>query len=310
MPVKVRPRRATAFPRASVDARNRVAIRSAAPSARVRLGRTTAVEGEWRLSRSHQLTFSARRTGAALPEHALLKAVITGASGSHLQAAWEHDAGASAGRQFRLSGRWQADASNRLTFLVEKASGGADRLVFDGGWEIGPHHELRYRQRRPDAGRREHWLTLDGAWDVAAKDRLAYRISGSPGSQLEFRASLQSRSLTARSGSMVYQLGIGAETGRVTRRIELFGRWKLNRDLSVAFEIPYAGGRIGTMRFEGAWTFGPGRQVQVALAGRDGRPLGLSVTLSREVAPDLQAFLQLRRQAGERAVVGGVTVRF
>lgn len=312
MPATTRIRRSvSAFPRVSIGADNRVVYRAAAGPDRGRLGRSVALEGAWRLTRAHQLAFRVKQTGEAPPEHAFLKASLAGAGSNALDAAWEDDrAGSGRRRQFRLSGRWEADALNRLSFLVERGQGGEDRLVFGGGWEVGPHHELQYRYRRTGSARREQTLAFEGAWDVTGRDRLVYRVSGASKSVFEFRAGLQSPSLFAREGALVYQIGIGAGLGRVRRRVTLFGRWKLNRDLSVAFEIPYARGRVEAIRFEGTWVFGPRDQVQVALAGRDGRALGVSVTFSREVAPDRHLFLQLRRQAEERAVVGGVTVRF
>jgi len=98
--------------------------------------------------------------------------------------------------------------------------------------------------------------------------------------------------------------------------VTLFGTWKLRRDLSVAFEIPYAEGRVETIRFEG--TYAPSRRDRVAVAlrarpdnGGAGRnALGLTVTFTRDVTPDLSFFLRLRQEAGEASAIGGVQVRF
>ena len=312
-----RPRRRV-LPRFSIDSRNQVLYQPAA--ARGRLSAAVVMDGAWHVTRSHHLTFNFRRISdrslaEALPEHAFLKADIIGAGADSLSLAWERDQAIAVDRQqLRLSGRWQADAFNRLSFLVERAKGGEDRCIFGGGWELGPHHELQYRYRLLDGSghsqRREHALSFEGAWDVTGRDRLVYRLSGSTRSVFEFQASLQSPALSAREGRMTYQVGIGAGAGRISRRVTLFGRWKLNRDLSVAFEVPYAAGRVETIRFEGAWAFGPRNHVQVALTGRNGRPLGVTVTFSRDLAPDRRLFLQLRRQAEERAVIAGMTVRF
>ena len=311
MPAAAGTRRKTSgFPRASIEAGNRVVYRPASGG----MGQAVTLDGEWRLSRSHQLAFNVRQKvdrGQALPEHAFLKATVTGAGADSLNLAWEGGrAGAVQLRRLQLSGRWQADASNRLNFLVERGGGAEDRLVFGGGWEVGPYHELQYRFRRPGAGRPEQTLVFDGAWDIAGRNRLVYRVSGSSRSVFEFRASLQHPAVSARDQALVYQVGIGAGASRTKRRVTLFGRWKLKRDLSVAFEIPYARGRVEAIRFEGEWAFGPRDQVRVALSGQSGRPLGIAVTFSRDVAPDRQLFLQLRKQAEERSVIAGMTVRF
>jgi hypothetical protein len=213
-----------------------------------------------------------------------------------------------------LSGRWQADAANRLTFLVEKADGTEDRLTFQGGWEIGRRHELLYRYRRRVSEHRlgrEHTLALDGWWDIAAATRLAYRLSGSDQSRLEFQAALQSSSLLAREGRLAYQVGIRLSTGRIERRrVALFGTWKLHRDLSVSFEVPYAGGRVHALRFEGEAAVGPRNRLTVALRTVEQEPLGLAVTFTRDVVKDTSLFLRLRRDAEERSAIGGVHVRF
>ena len=157
----------------------------------------------------------------------------------------------------------------------------------------------------------EHVFIFEGAWDLPEANRLVYRLAGSTDSAFELKASLQSPSLTAAENRLVYQVGIGVSGGRTQRtRVALYGAWKLNRDLSVSFEIPYADGRVQAIQFAGTAQLGPRNQVRVALRSRRGEPLGVIVTFTRELVPDVNLFVRLQKAAEESSVIGGVQVRF
>jgi len=213
-----------------------------------------------------------------------------------------------------LSGRWQADDRNRLTFLVEKANGDEDQLVFDGAWSVDERHELRYEYQQRAGRRREtttHALRFTGMWDLPQASRLVYRLDAQGRSAFTFQAALQSRSLNAREGKLAYQVGIRLSAGRtLTRQVVLFGVWKLNRDLSVAFEVPYADGHRQAITFKGAYTFRDRNTIAVALSDRLGRPLELSVTFSRKFLDDAELFLRIQRSADDAQALGGVRLRF
>lgn len=285
----------------TLDSRNRLRVR-----------RNRGVEGTWRLRGDRELAYTARETADGFSRR------TTSFRGSLLQAKSRalifavqqiDDQDVPRAQRLSLSGRWQADADNRLTFLVERGDGEEDRLTLGGGWEVGPHHELRYRLHRGARDVRE--FQFDGAWDVAGANRLVYRLAGTSRSAFEFRAALQNPSVTARQGRLVYQVGVQVERGVLRRqRVTLFGAWKLHRDRSVSFEIPYADGRVRAIRFEGSFSPAAGNRVAMALSTRQGEPLGLSVTWTRELMRDAGLFLRVRREAGDASVVGGVEVRF
>ena len=273
------------------------------------------LDGTWALTREHDLALTLHETGSRSRQTLYLKGALVRAKAHALVFALRrHGGGDGPVQALTLSGRWRADARNRLTFLAEKADGSEDRLTLSGGWEVGPHHELQYRyRRRADGGpgREERTLVFAGAWELSAADRLVYRLEGSADSAFEFRASLQRPSLNAREGRVVYQVGIGLSRGKTQQqRVTLFGAWKLNRDLAVSFEVPYAGGRVRTLRFEGTASLTARDRVAVALWGPGGEPLGLTVTFTRDLVPDASLFVRLRRDERERSVVGGVQVRF
>ena len=277
--------------------------------------RAVRLDGTWKLTAAHELALALHADERRARQTVYLKAAIVQAAADSLTFALQRRANDDrAAQQVTLSGRWQADARNRLTFLVGKADGAEDRLTFQGGWSVGPRHELLYRYRQqhaPDQSSGEHTLVFDGTWEIATSSRLVYRLSGSGDSAFEFKAALQSPSLLAREGRIAYQVGIGLAGGRSrTQRVTLFGAWKLNRDLSVSFEVPYASGRVETMRFEGAYALSPRDHIRVALQSRLREPLGVTVVFTKEIVPDATLFLRVQGEAKERSVLGGVQVWF
>ena len=143
------------------------------------------------------------------------------------------------------------------------------------------------------------------------KYRLAYRLAGSADSTFEFRATLQSPALQAREGRIAYQVGIGLAGGREQQqRVTLFGAWKLNRDLSVSFEVPYADGRVQAIRFAGEYALSSRDRIAVALHNSRREELGLTVTFTKDLVPNASLFLRLKKDAQESSIIGGVQVKF
>ena len=303
---------------ASIDRRNRFVYRvdsSAGPDGRTAPHRIH-LDGAWSLTPDHDLLLTLHETDRQERQTLYLNTTLLRAEANALVVALRRNTrdDRQAAQELTLSGRWQADARNRLTFLAEKADGSEDRLTLQGGWEVGPHHELVYRYRRRSVsgpGREAQVLIFNGSWDITSADRLVYRLAGSSDSTFEFKASLQSPSLLASDGRLIYQIGIGLSAGKaLQRRVALFGTWKLNRDLSVSFEVPYADGRVGSMRFEGSASLSRRDRISVALRAGRREPLGVTVTFTRELVPDASLFLRLRRDEEDRSVIGGVQVRF
>lgn len=310
---RLRPRR-TLEGRVATDEANRLLYRVEAASTDGYAGpKTIALDGSWSLTTNHELALTLHGSERQARQTLFLKGALVEARSNALVFVLQRRERETlrSTQRITLFGRWQADADNQLNFLAEHADGAEDRLTLQQGWEIGPHHELRYRYRQAGGRRDEHLLSFDGAWDITAANRLVYRLSGALDSAFEFAASLQSPSLLARDKQMVYQVGIGLSGGRTRRqRVALFGAWKLNRDLSVVFEIPYAGGRVEAIRFQGAYAPTARDRIAVALSSRQGEPVGVTVVFTREVMRDARLFLRLRQDAQEFSAIGGVQVRF
>ena len=301
-----------------IDGKNRLVYRARAkpqPAGRPP-GQDYLFDGAWRLTKDHQLGLALHRREQGGRQELFLKGALIEADESALTVSLtQHERdGTLTAQRASLSGRWEADERNRLTFLVEKADGEADELVLDGAWSVDERHELRYEYQQRASRRREvttHALRFSGTWDLPQASRLVYRLDARGRSAFAFQASLQSRSLNAREGKLAYQVGIRLLDGReVIRRVVLFGTWKLNRDLSVAFEVPYASGRRQAITFKGACTFRNRNTIAVALSDQRGRPLELFVTFSRKFLDDAELFLRLERSADDARVLGGVRLRF
>ena len=285
----------------SLDSRNRLRIR-----------RGQILEGSWKLVSDRELLYAVRETQEDASRRTVsFRGSLVEAKAHALIFAVQQvdDQDAPRSQRISLTGRWQADAANRLTFLVERGKGEEDRLILGGGWDLGADHSLRYRLRRSAHDVRE--LQFDGAWDVLGARRIVYRLAGTTRSAFEFRAVLASPSIAARQGRLAYQVGVQMERGVLRRqRITLFGTWKLRGGRSVSFEVPYAEGRIRAIRFEGAVSPAPGNRLIVALSTPRHEPLGLTVTWTRGLGRDADLFVRMRREAGETSVVGGVEMRF
>lgn len=299
--------------RVSVDSKNRLVYRARTKPARAdgRAASDYVFDGTWQLTRDQQLALALHDRQDSAREELFLKAAVVGATGHAVTAVLERGEGRRAASQrMSLSGRWQADARNRLTFLVDKANGKTDELVFDGAWELGPRQELRYQSRRSLSRLAPlHMIRFSGAWDLTPDSQLVYRMEGDTRSALAFQASLQSRTLQAREGKLAYQLGIRLSDGRTLRRqVALFGAWKLHRDLSVSFELP--GSRRQAAKFQGTCTFRDRNKITVALSDRRGEPVELAVTFSRRWMDDAEWFLRLQRAERDTQLLGGVRLRF
>ena len=304
--------------RVAIESGNRLVylVEAPVPSDGVTTPHAYHLDGTWTLTPNHELALTLHESADHARQTVYLKGALIGADAHALVFALRRSEreDIDTTQRLTLSGRWRADATNRLTFLAEKADGAQDRLTLEGGWEVDEHHALRYRYRQLTPAfrdRGEQTLTFEGAWDMTASDRLVYRLSGFDDSAFEFTTSLRSPSLLAKDGRIEYEVGIGVSRSRTTRqRVTLFGAWKLNRDLSVSFEVPYADGRIQAIRFEGTASLSPRDQVAVALTSVRGDSLGLTVTFTRELVPDASLFLRLQADAEERSAIAGIQVRF
>lgn len=277
----------------------------------VRDGET--LEGEWELTPSHQLRYR-RRAGE---EEVALAGDLVSAGPNELTFRFQKEARGSDTRRRELSlkGRWQADAKNRLRFLLEGERGPQKVLTFEGAWELGPGNEILYRFNRAHSRSRTrslHQIRFDGYWEVGSDRRLAYVLDGDTDSAFRFRGSFQTASIQQKKGALRYQIGVeGKGRSRRLQTITLFGKWKISRDLSLEFEVPYSGGFKKTITFGAAYSWDDETTVSVRLTAPGGGSLGIELALHREfLKGNGEAFVRLRRSLDETAAEAGARVRW
>jgi len=276
----------------------------------VRDGR--ALEGRWKLTPRHELQY--RRAGAGeelVASGELVSAEPLGLTFRFEKESREED---TRRRELQLKGRWQADARNRLSFLVEREQGKTDTLTLEGGWEVGPGNEIQYRFERTQlkrSARSLHRLRFEGTWEVGEDRRLAYVLEAGSNSAFRFRGAFQTDSIRRKEGALRYQVGAEAEGREGLQTITLFGKWKLSRDLSLEFEVPYSGGLRRTIKFGAVYAWDSRTSVSARLAAPGGGPLGMELSLHREFLQGRgETFVRLRRSLEETAAEAGARVRW
>jgi hypothetical protein len=216
-------------------------------------------------------------------------------------------------RLLKLSGKWQADPQNRLSFDVQRSGGRADTLRFIGGWRLGEFQELLYTYEVKELKtKRKVWklLVLQGHWDVTPKGQLAFLVGGDSDSELRFRGAFQTRSVLAKKGELRYQLGAEATGRRKTQEVVLFGKWKYSDRLGLSFEMEYEEGRKKAIAFGADVALNEKDSVAVKLKTREGQSLGVELLLTRDIFADGEAFARFLKWAGETRVEAGVRFRF
>lgn len=215
-----------------------------------------------------------------------------------------------------LNGIWKADSKNRVTFRAAKHTGRTDTLTFEGAWQVNGKNEIEYRYIKTDLKKKtkkEHTVIFKGAWDIGNK-ALVYHVENSSLSKFKFKAALKTKRLNAKDKSIQYEIGIEytkrGTVEKVARRIAIYGKWDLAKNLKVLF-------KAGTTQKRGqAIEFGIEKQtnetsaVALTLRKESGLPLGLVLTLTKSFGPDKELFLSMNHSPAETRVEGGVTIRF
>ncbi len=212
----------------------------------------------------------------------------------------------------KLSGIWQADSKNRLTFEIEKESGRRDILTFTGSWEVSKTHEIIYtwettRLKTKTKILRE--LAIKGHWDLAEKNRLTYYVGGDSQNALHFRGTFQSRSLLAKDGEIRYQVGVEIRGKRKLQTVVLSGVWKFSHRLSLFFEIEYSDASRRKINFGGTVLLTRNSEIEILLMSKDGEPLGAEVIFTRDFfGKDGRFFVRLKKTLEESAAEAGVAL--
>lgn len=208
----------------------------------------------------------------------------------------------------KLGGRWQADEYNRLSFNIEKETGITDRITLRGAWEVNQQNEIIYTYEKSTRGKEEKitkTITLKGYWDIMEKHRIIYVLNKEINSEFDFKVSVGK---PAERG-LQYEIGVGATPCNKT--ITLFGSWKVNKNLGLLFEMPYAEGKIRSVILGGWGKLDKNYKLELRLQNKIGEDLGIDVKLSRNILEGQgEAFIRALRSQKEVFIVAGVGFRW
>ena len=214
-------------------------------------------------------------------------------------------------RILRLKGIWRANAYNQLVFEISGHKGPPEKFTFQGLWKVNKNQEIEYSLKD---GRGT--LSFKGHWQILSANKLVYIFEGSSKSRFEFKVQFESLTLQPKKGAIRYRIGIGLRKRRATlsspqRVIILFGEWKFGRNLGISFTMHYGQGRVRAMEFGAEAAFERNRVI-LALKNELGKPLGLTLTLTRKLfeALDAKAFIRLKARSDAKGIEAGISIPF
>lgn len=136
-------------------------------------------------------------------------------------------------------------------------------------------------------------------------------VEGDDTSALDFKALLETPIIHAKKGEVRYRVGIGLSVKReVIRRVTFLGKWRINRDLSLDFEIRYGPGKTHRSHFNTDYSLNSRNRLSFSLKNEEGKKLGIEVVFTRKFFKDAETFIRFRDSIHERAIEVGVRIPF
>lgn len=212
-------------------------------------------------------------------------------------------------RLLKLKGTWRANSRNELVFEAAGHKGPPQKYTFKGAWKLNDNQQITYTNEDT-----RDTLTFKGHWQIFSSKKLAYSLEGSSKSRFEFRAHLESASMRPKKGEIRYRLGIGTRRrSKVSPKelLILYGEWKFSRNLGLSFSIDYGHGRVQAAELGAEVTFSRNK-VNLALRNELSKPLGVTLTLTRQLfkSLDAKAYLKLASRCKEHSAEAGITIPF
>ncbi len=268
------------------------------------------LKGSWSLGEDHNLIFTLDKESYTQSDKLTLQGEIIRAESSRIifSLVTRDEQGRARFYLISLSGRWQADKYNRLSFLVSRKGLPEDEIVFTGTWEVNTQNQIIYSYTHPASGRNKktrRTLTFKGYWDISRKFRLSYILNKETASGFDFAVSL-GRPLKR---GMRYEAGIGIAPGK--EKITIYGSWKINEKLGVIFEMPREKGRMERILFGAECKLNPDYTLELKLKSALGKELGTSLRLSRDLLKGRgEAFIQALKDGKKTALIAGAGIRW
>ncbi len=272
-------------------------------------------EGNWRLNENYDLELHLEK-GGTKGILRLAGNIISADKDALIFEIASSDKGSSHIRLLKLSGFWQADETNRISFVVEKKVS-PDTLLLKGAWQINRNQQIEYAYQKTDLKTKARvlsTLTFSGFWQISSHNQLTYIISQSTNSKFDFRVQLETPNVYPKKGVIKYRIGIGLKEiiPENLKVISLYGAWKFSRALGLTFEMEYAKGEFHSLEFGAEVNFSKNNQAVFKLKSKDGKDLGIEVIFTHKFLNKFGAelFLKLRKLKAENAVEAGVRIPF
>jgi len=268
------------------------------------------LKGEWALDKDHNLVFTLDKWGDQIAGNKLtIESELIDAKNNMLSFAVATKDNKNNTHIYivKLGGRWQADKYNRFTFNVKnvkKETGITDRITLQGAWEVNKQNEIIYTYEKSTRGKKNrttHGVTLKGYWDIAGKHRIKYVLNKEINSEFDFKVSVGKPV----GRGLEYEIGVGAGLSKKT--IKLFGKWRLNKNAGLLFEMPCAKGKIRNVILGGWAKLDKNHKLDLRLQNKTGEDLGIDVKLSRNIVEGQgEAFIRVLKLRKEVSIVAGI----
>lgn len=282
-------------------------------------------EGKWQLNSNHDLELVLNKTrDQSAGSRLTLSGEIISVEGSIL--VFEiitHREGDGSRRKpspsafsiLKLTGTWQTDEVNRLTFEVAKKDA-PDTLTFKAAWQVNKNQQIEYIYEKTSLRTKtkvKQALVFEGFWKIDSEHKISYALSHSLDSQFDFRVYLENPNIYPQQNAIKYRLGLGVKQPRRTnyKLITLYGQWKFNRNFSLIFSMDYGAAKVQELEFGAEASFQRNKLI-LSLKNTDGKPLGVTLTYTYKILNRLepQAFIRLKSYQKQLDVETGFSVPF
>ncbi|MCX5704737.1 MAG: hypothetical protein NTZ92_01555 [Candidatus Omnitrophica bacterium] len=264
------------------------------------------LSGKWSLDNGHNLALTLDRENNPSADKLTLAGEIIDARADEL--AFSITSKDSTGRThlsiLKLSGKWQVDAYNRLSFLIAKENDLYDTLILVGAWEVNKQNQIIYTYTKTGLKRKEkiaHSITFKGYWDITEKNRVSYVLNKELDSGFNFQVSLGK---PAKRG-LEYELGIGLKPEK--KKLLLFGSWRIFEKLGLLFEMPYEEGKIRSIVFGAECRIANRTNLELKLRNNLHKELGINLKLNKSILNGCgDIFLQALKDGKDVTVKAGI----
>ena len=276
-------------------------------------------EGEWKLDLNHDFVLKLHKKGDYANNSTLvLQGAILAFEGNRiaLEVKSSDKDGKTHFQILQFSGVWQADRSNRLSFVLQKKKE-PDIIFFEGAWEINRNQLITYSYQRKDlktGNKNSHTLVFQGFWQISDENRIRYIMRGALNSFFDFRVQAESPTLYPHQNKIRYRIGVGIKGRKPSSEkiVILYGEWKFSRQAGISFEMDYGDGKVERLEFGAEVYTGKNNEITLSLVNRRKEPVGISITITHKFLKDNdgEAFVRLRQLCSSPAVEAGVRIPF